>query len=124
MPDYNEWVANRTSPIVAALRAVRAWARIGDRAVSITVYRGAVAQTAQTLRLEYDSMRGIRDLQAAGEANKHRVILFGVYDHPDTSILDTNLKKGDRFTLPDGQYEVKSVVILPGEVQATAERIT
>ncbi len=124
MPDYNAWIAARTSPINAAVRAVRAWARIGDRPISVTVYRNRVAQAAQTVRLEYDSMRGIREIQMAGEVNKHRVILFGVLDHPDPDVDDTDLQKGDRFTLADGDYEIKSVIRLPGEVQATAERIS
>jgi hypothetical protein len=124
MPDYNEWLGNRTSPINAAVRAVRAWARIQDRATSITVYRGGAAQPAQTVRLEYDSRRGAQILQMAGEASLSRVIVFGVVNHPDPTITDTDLRKGDRFTLPDGDYEIQSVITLPGEIQATAERIS
>jgi hypothetical protein len=122
MPDYTDWLAQGTSSINAVWRAVRAWKRISDRVTSITVYRGRVAQTAQSVRIEYDSIRGLNVRHDAGEAVIARVILFGVADHP--TVTDTNLQKGDQFTLADGMYEVKSVIYVPGEVQATAERIS
>lgn len=126
MPDLNTLLAQRGQRgINAAVRAVRAWQRIQDRPTTITVYRGnpAAAQTAQTVRVEFDNTTA-QVIRQAGQAAQQGVILFGVRDHPDTDVLDTDLKKGDRVTLSDGNYQVISVLDLPGEIQARAERLS
>lgn len=126
MPDLSALLAQRGQRgINAAVRAVRAWQRIQDRATTITVYRGnpAVAQTAQVVRVEFDSTTA-RVIQQAGQAAQQGVILFGVRDHPDSDVPDTDLKKGDRVMLADGNYQVISVIDLPGEIQARAERLS
>jgi len=126
MPDLSALLAQRGQRgINAAVRAVRAWQRIQDRATTITVYRGnpAVAQTAQVVRVEFDSTTA-RVIQQAGQAAQQGVILFGVRDHPDNDVSDTDLKKGDRVMLADGNYQVISVIDLPGEIQARAERLS
>lgn len=126
MPDLNALLAQRGQRgINAAVRAVRAWQRIQDRATTITVYRGnpAVAQTAQVVRVEFDSTTA-RVIQQTGQAAQQGVILFGVRDHPDSDVPDTDLKKGDRVMLADGNYQVISVIDLPGEIQARAERLS
>ena len=121
MPSYDGWLGNRNYSINAERRAVRAWARIQDRPTSITVYRGSTAQTAQTVRIEYDSGAG-QEIREAGQASIQKLIVFGVQDHPEED--DTDLQKDDRFTLADGNYRVVSVIYVPGEIQAKAERIT
>lgn len=126
MPDLSALLAQRGQRgINAAVRAVRAWQRIQDRATTITVYRGnpAVAQTAQVVRVEFDSTTA-RVIQQTGQAAQQGVILFGVRDHPDSDVPDTDLKKGDRVMLADGNYQVISVIDLPGEIQARAERLS
>lgn len=120
MPDFDAFLGNRGNRAISATaRAIMAWQRIQDRATSITVYRGSVAQTAQTVRIEYSSVTNER--REAGQASLRDIVIFGVQDHPDVS--DTNLQKGDQFTLTDGTYRVIDVIDLPGEVQARAERI-
>lgn len=121
MPSYTGWL-RRDPASVAEVRAVLAWQRISDKPTSITVYRAGVPQTAQTVRVEFRRQVGDYIRRDAGEASVHDVILFGVADHPSED--DTDLAKGDRFTLSDGQYQVMDVIEVPGEVQATAERIS
>ncbi len=120
MPDINNYLILRARrSIPAVVRAIMAWQRIQDRATSITVYRDSVAQTAQTVRIEYSSVAN--DRREAGQASVRDLVIFGVVDHPD--VADTNLQKGDRFAIGSDQYEVKDVIELPGEIQARAERI-
>lgn len=122
MPTFDHW-RNRSHANVAGRRAAAAWERIQAKATSITVYRGTVAQTAQTVRLEWtvtapDEQRGV-----AGQAVRARLVIFGVADHPDETVTDTNLARGDRFQVGGINYEVIDVLAYPGEVQAFAERI-
>jgi hypothetical protein len=100
-----------------------AWQRIQDRATTITVYRdGAALAGTQTVRIEYSTIANER--RGAGEASVRDIVLFGVMDHPDVAVTDTNLKKDDQFSLADGIYRVLDVIVIPGEVQARAERIS
>ncbi len=121
MPDLDAWLSQRgRRAISAATRAVRAWQRILDRPSSVVVYRGGAAQAAQTVRVEFEGGATFR--REAGEASARTVTLLGVADHPEEA--DTDLRKGDRFTLAGAQYEVKDVIAVPGEIQARAERLT
>jgi len=121
MPDLNAWLSQRgRRGLPTTARAVRAWQRILDRPSSVVVYRGGTAQAAQTVRVEFgDVVNARRD---AGEASARTVTLLGVADHPEAA--DTDLRKGDRFTLAGAQYEVVDVIAAPGEIQARAERLT
>jgi hypothetical protein len=123
MPDFDQYLILRgRRSIPAVVRAIMAWQRIQDRATVITVYRNGAAQTAQSVRIEYSSVAN--DRRAAGEASVRESVIFGVMDHPNVAVPDTNLLKGDRFTVGSEQYEIKDVIVLPGEVQARAERIS
>ncbi len=124
MPNLDAFLGNRSHRTISgAVRAVRAWQRILDRATSITVYRAGVVQTAQTVRIEFDSATP-QERRQAGEASVRSLVLFGVKDHPDDTVPDTALLKGDRFAIGDDKYEIKDVIALLGEIQARAERIT
>jgi hypothetical protein len=109
------------SPLSAAQRAINAWLRIGDKPSSITIYRNAVAQTAQTVRLEFDDGTKQDTLsKAGGTTNERELVIFGVKDHP--TITATNLQDDDTFSYENQNYQVKGVINLPGEVQARAVR--
>lgn len=105
-------------------RASRAWMRIQRDPTSITVIRGGAAQTAQTVRVEFSPLNMARQSQGM-TANQSRrdLIVFGVRNHPDATVLDTNLKRGDRFTINSTIYVVTDVNdVVPGEIQADCER--
>jgi hypothetical protein len=117
MPNLNSWLSD-TAAIDAEHRAVLAWRRILDKPTDITTKRLGVAQT---VRLEYDESV-IEPGSAAGEAAVRRVIVFGVKDHP--TVIDTNIRRGDRFVYESVEYQVTDTVRTLGEVQAHAERIS
>lgn len=124
MPDLDGLLAQRNfRPLNATARAVAAWNRILDRSTSIVVYRGnpASAQAAQTVRIEFDNERSTLKTDA-GVASVRRAVIFGVRNHP--TVDDTDLQKDDRVRLSDGDYRVIGVIELPGEVQASVERIS
>lgn len=107
------------APASAAQRAINAWQRINDKPSSITIYRNATAQTAQTVRLEFDDGTKQDALsKAGGTTNERELVIFGVKDHP--TITTTDLKDDDGFTYDGQTYQVKGVIKLPGEVQARA----
>lgn len=124
MPNLGSWLAdNRFGPITAMDRAVLAWRRIQDRAVSIVVYRAGVAQAAQTVRIEYETRNSANEAQTdMSEASKRQMMVFGIVDHP--TLTATSLVNGDRFVHEGHNYEIMDVVKLPGEIQARAERIS
>ena len=114
------WYAHRHDD-VSAQRAVAAWGRIQDNASSITIMRGSSNLSAQTVRVEL-VREGQDQPGMAGEAGMWRAMVFGVRDHPTET--DTDIQKGDRFVYGGSEYRVIAVAQWPGEVQATAERVT
>ena len=81
-----------------------------------------MARAAQIVRIEFDTT-AINERQTdATEASERRLVLFGVRGHHTQA--DTDLQNGDLFILNDARYEVMDVVLLLGEVQARAERLT
>lgn len=86
---------------------------IADKSTSITVIRGGVAQTAQTVRIE--TLRTERTVQTAG--GNTAVIdtaVIGYKGHP--TITDTDLQRGDRFAVSGQMYEI--VTVIPGTVDS------
>jgi len=123
MPDFAAYLGgNIQRGISVEDRAVRAWARIQDKPTTVALYRGTTAQPAQTLRVEPSAQVFPDEVRGPGLASIARVLLFGVQGHPAEP--DTDIQKGDLFTLADGQYRVIDVWTYPGEVQARAERVT
>jgi hypothetical protein len=122
VPNFEAWMGSNVFSIDGAARAGDAWRRIQDKPSSITLYRDEIAQAAQTVRIEFESTVINERQGEATEASERRVVLFGVRGHATQP--DTDLKNGDLFMLNNQRYEVMDVVLLPGEVQARAERLT
>lgn len=124
MPSGVNWrIDSRMTVGDVADRAVSAWLRIQDRPTSISIMRGSDDLEAQTVRIEYSTQAG----EASGRAGVSAVrdvTIFGVADHPDASVEDTDIQKADRIVLSGSEYRVVDVVAYPGEVQAFAERVT
>lgn len=119
MPRLDSWLNNDPlRPPTAAQRAVDAWRRIQDRPTSITLIR---LGTAQTFRVEFFSGSTRQEGEAA-TADVRYCTLFGVSDHPNVSVLDSNIQTGDQFALDGDRYQVLDVVAYPGEVQARCMR--
>lgn len=119
MPSFEAWREHQ------AARALEAEARIGERAVEISIRRGTDLLDPQTVRIEFgnsaredlDVRRGLNVLPGV-----QRAVVFGLRDHP--TIADTDIQRGDRFVLGATEFEVIAVIVLAGEVQAFCEART
>jgi hypothetical protein len=124
MPDMNKWLMSNDA-IDPASRAVDAWNRITLDSVSIVVVREGASLAAQTVRVGPDSTAASLEVKSdAGTTGKVRHVIFGVRDHPDESVLDTSLKRGDRFAYRGAVFQIMQIIEPPGEVQAFAESVT
>lgn len=120
MPDLNNWLGgSRGFGISAEARAQDAWRRIQDKPSSITLVRNATPLSAQTVRLEYDSTSRETAEGGAGKSSQRSLVVFGIAGHPVQA--DTDIRRGDRFSVNGVQYVVIDVMYTTGEVQARAE---
>jgi hypothetical protein len=123
MSKIGHWFGqNRLAPVDSGVRAAAAWKRIQDKPAEIVIRRGSSDLDAQTVRIEFSTFQ--RTIQGAGEASEVELVVFGVRDHPDTFVLDTDMATDDRFRYKGENYEIYDVINLPGEVQAMAKRLT
>lgn len=120
MPDYSAW-GGVSSAIDTGERAVRAWNRIQRDPISIQVRRNNTLLDAQTVRVGIASAGPEIQAQAGMTVGVQTITVYGVKDHPDTDIADTDLKRGDRFFYNGKLYEVTGIVEPRGEVQAFGE---
>ena len=121
---FDAWLNSDIRGVPAATKAAGAWNRIQDKSTSITVYRGGVAQTAQTVRIEFRTTQAVNRQEDMKSAIVRELTIFGVIDHPDEDVSDTDLQTGDLFVYDAIRYEVIDVAKYPGEIQAQAVRMT
>lgn len=105
-------------------RAKRAWSRIQRWSTPITVRRGATTLSAQAVRIVFSTQQidrvGRGENTMPGEKD---AVVFGVKNHPDVTILDTNLQRDDTFVIDNSKYRIVDVNdVIPGEIQADAVR--
>ena len=105
------------------VRAVRTWSLILRDAQSIVVDRDGVDRDAQTVRITYDNdAKWVGGDSNVGKSSNREVVIFGIKDHPNSSVTDTDLQAGDRFIFEDVRYEIRDVFDLPGSVQCKAQK--
>lgn len=127
MPNTANWLgSNRLTPVNATIRAAECWKRIQDKPSSVTFYdpttEAAIAAGAQTVRLEYENQNvPLTENMAGGQSPMRDLTIIGVRDHP--SVNDTVVEMNYRFRLNGIDYRVIDVIAVPGEVQASAERL-
>jgi hypothetical protein len=114
-----------TSPILASRitrRAQDAYRRVSEKPITIIFQdaKGLDAMTPQTVRLELDNVSS-QSQAVAGAASRRKAVIFGVIGHPTQP--DTIIRKGWRFTHDMRLWEVQSIVMQIGEIQATAETV-
>ena len=121
--DFSAWLDDNTA-IEDASRAALAWRRIQDKPTSVTFERpNGTSVGAQTVRVELSEFA--RDANSpAGAQTVRQAIVFGVRNHPDGSVADTDVKSGYTFILNNKEYRVADVVETLGEVQARAEVVS
>jgi len=120
MPDmglYSSAMASRLQP--EAERAARAWARIQDKKTDIVIIRDGTELPEQSVRLEYDNAGRIVQTVIGGKS-KQGLTVFGVLNHPDSSISDTDVIENDRFIVGNKEYKIISILVQLGEIQAYA----
>lgn len=101
-------------------RAVDAWKRISEKPSSITMRRDdGTAVAAQTVRIEWDDNSNSEPSGAGGKSSMRRGTVFGVVNH--ATVADTDIQRGDRFTVSGYQYRVVDVLTTLGEKQGRFE---
>ena len=116
--DFDLWLID-TQPIASAPRAALAMNAIYDKPTSVVFRTDAgVTLPAQTLRLEYEDTVGEVETDA-GMAAPRKLIIFGIHGH--SSLPNSDIAQGYRFTYQLQRYIVTSVLITIGEIQANAE---
>jgi len=122
MVNINAWLGQGNEAISATNRAVDAWNRIQRNPSVILLVRGKTATSlpAQSVRIEFDNTVS-RDIdgEGAGKSSARGAKLFGVKDHP--TVTDTDIARGDKFSLNEQKYRIVQIIAVPGEIQATAE---
>lgn len=119
MPDFASWRSSRED------RALDVWRRIEEKPAAITIRRGAATLDAQMVRIELGSgAREDRDLRRGLNVlpGVQGAVVFGVRGHP--TVLDTDIRRGDRFVVGMTEFEVVGVIEAAGEVQAVCEART
>lgn len=116
--DYGAWIGGNTSAIDEETRAAQAWRRIQRSSESITVKRAGVKQSAITVRIEHGN--GANALRTENRVNvTGQVVVFGIRNH--ASLADTDIQAGDKFVWEQREYEVRTLTLVPGEIQALCE---
>lgn len=125
MPDFAQWrtsLARLDTAISPAVRATSAWIRITRDPIAVQFQRdngGLLA--AQTVRVGIGSSGAEVPAQSDIQIGVQSLAVYGVRDHPDTSITDTDMQRGDRFMYNGKWYEITGIVEAPGEVQGFGE---
>ena len=124
MVNFNTWMQQNNSSLDESHRAIRAWNLILRNPTEITVLRGSSeVLDPQQVRIEYSNTEREIDGSSAKGA-KRDVIIFGVKNHPDEDVLDTDIKRGDLFELNTQDFRVEEVMVVPGGIQVTAKATT
>jgi hypothetical protein len=120
MIDIDAWISE-SEVIREAPRAVRAWNHIQDKPTAVTFKKpDGTVLAAQTVRLESDN--GVSENEsAAGTSPTRKLVVFGVINHPDSDVADTNMAEGYRFVYLNDEYRIVDIIRTLGELQGIAE---
>lgn len=126
MPNFNAWLG--APPVLGAwlddvTDAVGVAEIIGQKPVSITVYRQSGVLPAQTVRLDLLSSVASVQEQNATTLGVMRVLVLGYRNHP--TITDTDLRRGDTFAYDGQRYKVTQIdTTYRDRLQAVGEATT
>lgn len=129
MPNINNWLTPTDGSgqgITEADRALDAWRRINDNPAmvhSIVLRRNGVKKAGQTVRVEFGTGSERSDTDENATLYRITGTLFGVRNHPDDAVLDTDILPDDEFGIGGVRYRVRTVLLFAGEVQATFYRV-
>lgn len=115
--------------ISSAARAERVWTKIQRKPASVIfavprrvsgdgTVTPASALAAQTVRIVLDN-RPTQIVGTAGTAPRFQATVYGVRDHPDPAIADTDMEEGYEFNLDGDHYRCVNVKLVSGGKQGT-----
>ena len=55
---------------------------------------------------------------------KREVIIFGVKGHPSDDVSDTDIQRGDQFSVDGRGFKIVDVIAVLGGIQATTEAVS
>lgn len=119
MPDLNSWLSSRLiddTPIET--KAVFTWRAILQHPTQIVINRRGTMLDEQTVRIEHN-LRVREDIKTLTTTGVAICVVFGVRDHP--TVPDTDIRARDRFVADGVTYEVVTLIVHQGEVQAVSE---
>lgn len=125
-PDHFAWLGDVTPlhETESGLRAVLAWRRIQDKPTEVTIFRQGEPLPPQTVRLEFGVggtyVRGFTE----GIQEHRQMVVFGVRNHPDPNVIDTDIIAGDRFFIEDQEFTVRDVIETIGELQVRVDMLS
>lgn len=115
---------NSNNPISSANRAVSAWNLIQRNPASVQLKRGSTLLDAQTVRVELSNAQIERKGESSAMVALRDAVVFGVRNHPNDDVLDTDIKRDDLFEYDNVDYRVMDVLNVPGGFQAQCEAIS
>jgi hypothetical protein len=117
MPDIFKWIGD-SGAMQAAEFAQSMWSLIQRRPETIIVQRNGVNLDPQIVRVEYsNTVRESNDRNSASNVRTRDVMLYGVVDHPDPAVVDTDIRTGDLFSLNSRLFRVTDVYRNPGQIE-------
>ena len=123
MVDFADWL-HADSPADESLYAARAWNLILRNPVELVFKRGNTMLETQTVRVEYDNEESPIQGSSGAQGSRRDVIVYGVKNHPNEDVLDTDIKRGDQFSYLGRHFKVTDVIVNLGSVQAMTEAVS
>lgn len=118
--DFNAWVsANQGSSLRTAEDV---WALIQLKPVGITIHRGAMDIAEQTVRVTFSNAERVIKGESSAMSAYRDAVVFGVKGHP--TVTDTDIKRGDEFTVYGRGLKVIDMIEVAGGIQAFCEAVS
>lgn len=114
------WLASSDNPVDETFAAIHQWKMIRDKPTTIVVVRERAELNEQIVRIERYSIAR-EDTYENMTGTVQRAIVFGVKNHPDITVLDTDLQRSDRFRVENSIFEVVEIIVTSGAIQAVCE---
>lgn len=124
MPSLDNWLASPDGFPLTVNRSVTTGKRIQEKPTSIIIRRGVTQLAAQAVRIEPMSMYAMNTMQGVNNQQSGiPMMVVGYRNHP--TVANTDIQRGDRFTVETRLYEVKDVIAgLTDRVLAKCEVVT
>ena len=120
MVNFADWLQNN-SPEDESVLAVTAWNLVLRNPTELSFKRGSTTLAVQTVRVEYSNEEAPIQGVSAAQGSRRDVVVFGVKNHPNEDVADTDIRRGDHFSYNGRLFKVTDVIVNLGSVQATTE---